>query len=83
MARGTRKPREVKTTEQKLEAVTIKISETEELLKTLRVEQKELKDKLNQEKVDKLLSVIAENGMTIDDATGYIEQLKSDETKTA
>ena len=77
-----RKPREIKTTEQQLEDIAIRISETEELLKSLKEEQKVLQDKLDKEKVDRLLNVIAENNMTIEDATNYIEQLKSS-TKTA
>ena len=82
MARGTRKPRESKTTEQQIAEIAIKISETEELLKSLKEEQKALQDKLDKEKVDRLLNAISKNGMTIEDATSYIEQLKSD-TKTA
>lgn len=77
-----RKPRESKTTEQQIAENAIKISETEELLKSLKEEQKTLQDKLDKEKVDRLLNAISENGMTIEDATNYIEQLKSD-TKTA
>lgn len=77
-----RKPRESKTTEQQIAEIAIKISETEELLKSLKEEQKALQDKLDKEKVDRLLNAISENGMTIEDATNYIEQLKSD-TKTA
>lgn len=77
-----RKPRESKTTGQQIAEITIRISETEELLKSLKEEQKALQDKLDKEKVDRLLNAISKNGMTIEDATSYIEQLKSD-TKTA
>ena len=76
-----RKLRENKTTEQKLEDVVNQITQTEVLLKSLKTQKKELENKLNQERVEQLLTIIADNDMTIEDAISCIEQVKTDQDK--
>ena len=75
MARGSRKPKEVKTVAQKLEDVIQEIEQTEAHLKQLKVKKKELEASLQQEKVESLLSSITEKSMTIEDAITVIKNL--------
>ena len=76
-----RKLRENKTTGQKLKDVMSQIAQTEVLLKSLKSQKKELENKLNQERVEQLLTIIADNDMTIEDAISCIEQVKTDQDK--
>ena len=57
------------------------IAQTEVLLKSLKAQKKELEDKLNKERVEQLLTIIADNNMSIEDAITCIEQVKTVQDK--
>lgn len=68
-----RKPKEYKTTAQKLADIKNEIKTTEEKLTMLKQEKKELESLLEQEKVAALLDAIQAKNISIDEAKDIID----------
>ncbi len=73
--RGIRKNKKPKTIAERLDENINKIAETEQLLKELKAERKELEIAKKNEEIEDLLSLIQEKGLTIEEAKECISQL--------
>lgn len=79
--RTGRKPRNPrKTVAEQLEELNAKITEKEVSLKEMKAQRKELEDLLKKEQIDKLLETITNSGITIEEATNFIEDLATTHT---
>lgn len=67
MPRGRKKKEDI-TLEQQLENITTEIAEKEIELKELKSQQKELKKQIEEQKVNELLTVVKEKGMSLQEA---------------
>ncbi len=79
MARG--KAKDTRTTTQKLDDIIAQIEATEENLKELKAQKKDLQAQLEQEKVDTLLATIKANNLSLEDATNYIKNAAQEDDK--
>ena len=79
--RGIRKNKSSKTTVERLDETIKKIAETEQLLKELKAERKELETAKKNEEIEDLLSLIQEKGLTIEEAKNCIGRLSNDKTE--
>lgn len=77
MAKG-RKPREHKTTEQKIMDINNEIVITEEHLAILKQEKKGLEQSLEEEKVAELISSIKAKGISLDKAKEIIDNMEKE-----
>ena len=77
--RGTRKNKNPKTIAERLDENVKKIAKTEQLLKELKAERKELEIAKKNEEIEGLLSLIQEKGLTIEEAKECIGQLANNE----
>lgn len=80
MARG--KAKDTRTTTQKLDDIIAQIEATEENLKELKAQKKELQAQLEQEKVDTLLATIKASNLSLEDATNYIKNAAQEDKDT-
>mgnify|MGYP007025967412 CR=1 FL=1 len=67
MARGRKKKEDI-ALEQQLENIASEIANKEAELKELKAQQKELKKQVEEQKVNELLAIVKEKGMSIQDA---------------
>ena len=79
MARG--KAKDTRTTTQKLDDIIAQIEATEENLKELKAQKKELQKQVEQEKIDTLLATIKANNLSLEDATNYIKNAAQEDDK--
>lgn len=77
MARG--KAKDTRTITQKLDDIIAQIEATEENLKELKAQKKELQAQLEQEKIDTLLATIKANNLSLEDATNYIKNVAQED----
>lgn len=76
--RGTRKNKNPKTIAERLDENVKKIAKTEQLLKELKTERKELETAKKNEEIEALLSLIQEKGLTIEEAKECISELANE-----
>lgn len=79
MARG--KAKDTRTITQKLDDIIAQIAATEENLKELKTQKKELQAQLEQEKIDTLLATIKASNLSVEDATNYIKNAAQEDDK--
>lgn len=77
MPRGRKKKEDV-TLEQQLENIATEIANKEAELKELKAKQKELKKQLEAQKVNELLAIVEEKGMSIQEAIDLFADKKEE-----
>ena len=77
MPRGRKKKEDV-TLEQQLENIATEIANKEAELKELKAKQKELKKQIEAQKVNELLAIVEEKGMSIQEAIDLFADKKEE-----
>ncbi|MBT9788642.1 flagellar export protein FliJ [Clostridium sp. MCC344] len=77
MPRGRKKKEDI-TLEQQLENIATEIANKEAELKELKAKQKELKKQLEAQKVNELLAIVEEKGMSIQEAIDLFADKKEE-----
>lgn len=77
MSRGRKKKEDI-TLEQQLENIATEIANKEAELKELKAKQKELKKQVEAQKVNELLAIVKEKGMSIQEAIDLFSDKKEE-----
>ena len=77
MPRGRKKKEDI-TLEQQLENIATEIANKEAELKELKAKQKELKKQVEAQKVNELLAIVKEKGMSIQEAINLFSDKKEE-----